>query len=518
MNELTDPGSRWHRSLWTVALVTILDEVIEVTEHTWSGVLNSEHALNDLKASARRACERDHGLGSETLRKKVLEDINGIKPNDNPSSQNAILRMHQWRDRIARNYLRNWASYIEDQSLEAKDVELCARSIVTHLRSLGYSRSHLQGWVENRSQSLSLSELIREAARNLNGNEREYVFVVASNELASLSNREKKLATRDLLIEPHRFHTATNKQNFDLSILQASKGVEIRVAATDPHAALARLQLRLERIWTRFALAEGKIKQFPPSIVLETGANKLWATVDPNKLISIPALRDWKLILALEDLDETEVLTETLHLLSPQLQIAHGVSLATLWASCEALLGRRQQGGHLVAPRLAAILACAYPRQLAWDLLQRARTLKKSGTILDCRTKGSNTQAFKDFWEDIVDHDPGFSQPEDRAAYYRFISTIQTPKATLKRVRNHLEELLLRLYYHRNFVMHSAKTNSVSLSDVASVAPTIVAAAINELISGVARGIKPSALAERAVIEMELLETDAGKPLNGLLG
>lgn len=518
MKELSDPKSRWHRSLWTVALVTILDELGEAAAHTWSGVLNSEHALNDFKKSARAASIRDHGVGGKTLQDKLLVDINGVKPESTPESRNAVSRVQEWRSRIARDYLRNWASHIEKQGLQDSEVELTSRCLITYLRSLGYSRSHIQGWLEERGHTLSVAELAREAARNLDGKPRTFDFLVASDKLAAQARRESTLSIVQLDPENHPFHAAENSHLFELSELDAKQAVLLSINAADPQSGLQRLQLRVDRISTRLALAEGKIQKPVPPVVLERKANKLWALADKGELISIPGLRDWNLITALEDVDHADALTETLHLLTPQLQVAHGVSLATLWASCEALLGRRQQGGHLVAPRLASILACAYPRQLAYDLLKRAQKITADGGQLSCRTEGRGSKALPRFWDDIAQQNPGFTDPADLAAYYRFAATLDDPKSVLKRVKNHLEELLLRLYYHRNFVMHSARTNSVSLNDVAGVAPVIVAAALGEMVSGVARGITPASLAERASIELELLGTDAQRHLRSLLG
>ncbi|WP_424446867.1 hypothetical protein, partial [Microbacterium sp. CH-015] len=130
----------------------------------------------------------------------------------------------------------------------------------------------------------------------------------------------------------------------------------------------------------------GQIQRPVNRIVLEKTANKLWKLPDPERLVSIPALKDRKLITSLEDGELGESLTETLHLLTPHLQATHGVSLATLWASAEALLGRTQQGGHLVAHRMASIITCAYPRTLADDLYRRVKKLSKAGRQFPCRT------------------------------------------------------------------------------------------------------------------------------------
>lgn len=513
MKELTDPSSRWHRSLWTVACVTTLDELVEAAASTWSGVLNSEHALNDVKRDAIKVIRTDHGIGSEAVRQGILEDVKKIKGEDGVDSRNACARLEQWRTRVARDYLRNWASYIEAGKLTEASVELTARSVVSHLRGLGYSRTHLRGWLDDRGATLGIAELAREAARNLVGEPRQFRFVVASTRLGRVARFENALVNNLMTDAIRDFEQADNARSFNLETISENRTVEFEVVAADPSAALNALQLRIDRMLTRAALAEGRIQPPANRIVLERSANKLWTLPDPERLVSIPALKDWKLITSLEDSPLAEPLTETLHLLTPHLQSTHGISLATLWASSEALLGRAQQGGHLVAHRMAAILACAYPRHLANDLFYRVRKLAQAGESFPCRTDN-----FANFSADLRNHDLEFKELTDIAAHFRYKSVIEDPSAVLKRVKSYLETLFLRVYYHRNFVMHAGKTTNVSMDAVAGLAPALVAAALNEMVSGLARGLTPHALADRASIEFDLVGSDASRPILSLLG
>ena len=513
MEELTDPSSRWQRALWTVACVTTLDELVEAARNTWSGTLSTEHALNDVRSDAVRVVSSDPGIGKDTLRSQVLVDIKKIKAEDTAESRNACGRVEQWRTRIDRDYLRNWAVFLEDGRLTEATVELAARSIVTHLRSLGYSRTHLRGWIVDRGDSLGVAGLAREAARNLRGTPRTYSFVVASTHLGRAARWEDALSAALYSAVQADFEGAENAREFDLTTIIDTRTVTLDIVAADPSAALNSLQLRIDRMMTRAALAAGQIQRPVNRIVLEKTANKLWKLPDPERLVSIPALKDRKLITSLEDGELGESLTETLHLLTPHLQATHGVSLATLWASAEALLGRTQQGGHLVAHRMASIITCAYPRTLADDLYRRVKKLCKAGGQFPCRT-----DSFASFSKDLMLNELEFTDLTDIAAYYRYRAVIDDPKTVLKRVRQYLTTLFLRVYYHRNFVMHAGKTSNVSLEAVSGLAPSLVAAGVNEMVSGLARGLTPHALADRASIELDLLGTDASRPVLSLLG
>ena len=120
----------------------------------------------------------------------AMDFIKKVKAEDTAESRNACGRVGQWRARVARDYLRSWAAYLDDGRLTEATVELAARSIVSHMRSLGYSRTHLRGWISDRGPQIGIAGLAREAARNLQGQTRTFRFVVASTHLGRVARFE----------------------------------------------------------------------------------------------------------------------------------------------------------------------------------------------------------------------------------------------------------------------------------------------------------------------------------------
>lgn len=517
MKELSSEKEHWHRSLWTVATTTTLAEVVEAAEHTWDGTLSTSHALHDFKSNAIKRVMRDPGVGTEDVRSRVQEQIKKIGEFEDAQSRGALERLREFNVRVDKNYLRNWAAYMEEGRLGEDQVELAARSLVSHIRAIGYSRAHVHGWLDSRSTNLAVYELAREAAAAMTGKNRTYRFVVPHDSLAGIARREGTLDVLDSDMVAQSFREASNAVDHEVGGADVQAGIELHVDAPDPYAALRSLELKLDKMLIRQALGTGDSVEPAPETVFERGADKIWPLHEGGQLLRLSEFRSRRLITATEPNGDSSVL-DAVHLLAPHLQMTHGVSLATLWATCESILGRPTQGGHHVAEHLAAILTAVYPRHIAYDLSQRGRELQKQGHELGLDPKAFGTWMLDDFCSMVQDGgNPGFADPADLAALDRLHVILNDPKVVLKRVRQTFKSLFLRVYYHRNFLMHGGRFDAVSQSETSTIVPVIFAAALNEIVSGHARGITPSSLVERAHIELDLLGTPAEKGLMALL-
>jgi hypothetical protein len=115
--------------------------------------------------------------------------------------------------------------------------------------------------------------------------------------------------------------------------------------------------------------------------------------------------------------------------------------------------------------------------------------------------------------------DPGFAGASDRAAVARYQQLSADPAAVMSRVRNYYSSAFRRLYYQRNFIMHAAKFDSVTLGVSARTAPLLVAAALDRLVNAqhARGGATPLGLAARAKNELSLVGHSGARPLFMLL-
>ncbi len=186
----------------------------------------------------------------------------------------------------------------------------------------------------------------------------------------------------------------------------------------------------------------------------------------------------------------------------------------------EALLGMPGAKGVDAADRLADIVSCSFPRA---ELTELARRWEKHGSgdlQMLLHEEPSRTEQARIMLEAILSTgDPGFVQAKDVAAVNRIVQLSANMTEVIGRIHSYYRSAFRRLYYQRNFIMHAAKFDSVSLPSTTRSTPQLVAAGVDRVVNArfSIRGVSPLGLAARAQNELALLATPGGRPLFALL-
>ena len=146
------------------------------------------------------------------------------------------------------------------------------------------------------------------------------------------------------------------------------------------------------------------------------------------------------------------------------------VAVAGGWSAVESLLtGPGDPGNVVAADRLAALVACSWPRAelttLGWaranqnqrggDNEELARTLRQAG---------ENREKAERMLRAISDGATiGLERPAELAAVERMRDLLSDPADSLTRVRAHATDTLRRLYRQRNLVLFGGQTQTVAL-------------------------------------------------------
>lgn len=110
------------------------------------------------------------------------------------------------------------------------------------------------------------------------------------------------------------------------------------------------------------------------------------------------------------------------------------------------------------------------------------------------------------------------SRSSDAAAQERMLALIDNPRATLTKVRSHVQHAFRRMYRQRNIVVHGGEVSGTSLEVALRTAAPLVGAALDRMAHAqLVDGVSPLALAARAEISLELVGTPSGKGLAELL-
>jgi hypothetical protein len=193
-------------------------------------------------------------------------------------------------------------------------------------------------------------------------------------------------------------------------------------------------------------------------------------------------------------------------------------AIAGGWAAIEALLSEPGNRGG-VAERLAAIVACAFPRaeltQLSYAIEKVDGTLAKKLQPTQINRERSTIVA-----QAILDNDlPDLPDPCDRAAVERMRHLLKDPHAKLNDIGSHVKDAFTRLYRIRNLVLHGGLTNAVGLRAALRTATPLVGAGIDRIVHfRYIGGVHPIELAARAHLALKTIHSSRPMACIDLLG
>lgn len=521
MKELADGRTSWHRALWQAGSVVLVQEVIEATEATWSGTITSDEAMRDVIRNAREQLRRDQGAGSSERRTELDTLISALEPAKNAKARPSAAGhrdLDQIRDHLAsmrRGYLDRWFDHLDGTALAGSEVELTARLIVSHLIDEGLHRSHIHGWLTNLEPNASLMEVVDAGRSMLLEEERTFEFLVGVQRADADVVDGFGVRWRD---------TATYLAAFDLisdprvSRPRAGAGaVRWSVEARDPHSAMAQLSAWKERVLARvrIGLGEDNKLEFEP-FVIDVGGSRIRTHRVEQRRMRIPSIQRHRLF----DADATigDQVDDALGLLASHSTTAYGPSIASVWAAAEGLLGRPGGKGVDVADALADIITCSFPRAEVNELARKWAKHGDDDLAKELKAERSSTRRAELMAAALLEGGPAFRDDADRAAAARYAEVLRQPAEVLRRVREYYRTTFRRLYYQRNFIMHAARFDSVTLAVASRTAPALVSAGVDRIVNALAaESIRPLVLAARASNEIALLGRPGGRPVHALL-
>ena len=523
MKELADGRTAWHRALWQPGTIVLLDEVTEAVRATWDGSLASDDAMKDVITVTRAQVKRDPGVGDPSVRDRLDELLASLLPAGNTKAkptadlQQALERVVAFTDRCRTGYFLRWVDRARAKSIAAEEVELAARLLISHLLDEGFHRNHIHGWLHAVKPRTALDKVLSKGREMLLEAPREFDFLVGVTRAPAevVEAFEPNWVSSDAFIE--RFRDAANPQSRPVP-REGAGAVTWSTQARDPHQAMNELLEWQQRLLARVRLGYGQPEkvEFEPDVI-DVGANRLRTAPGDRRSIRVPAFQRNRLFAS--SADSAQQLDGAIGLLAAQSGEARGASIASVWAAAEGLLGRPGGKGVDVADRLADIVACSFPRAEIGELARNWHE-HGSGPLRDALQDASSTEQAEAMAKHIErSGDPGFQTAADQAAVARYVQLASDPVAVLSRVRGYYSSVFRRLYYQRNFIMHAAKFDSVTLGVSARTAPLLVAAALDRLVNAQYghEGLTPHGLAARAQNELDLVGKSGSRPLYMLL-
>lgn len=515
-----DEGTPWPRRLWDVGSVLALDELWEAGKWQADNVLSAaacDWQRNELSA----LIGPDPGLGEKELRREITDLLK--KPLPDPSPERRRLKQIVGHARIG--YLRRWAEAVEHGHV--KKPERFSRSVAAHLLDLGHSASHLRGWVQcMKRRSPTVADIAIEAAELAGKPSKEFEVLVALEKVPRRDLAESLPSWR----RKGEVVSWLKENGHDTAGFRAGGGFVYRVPALDAYGAAEQARQLLDRMVARSQFLRkdrGGIVPLP----------HIWVAGHPDAVPLTPPARGADVLSLVHEGHLYKVdgrrnqIDDALELAAAVNRGALGPAVAGSWAAVEALLthpddpkGEERSGKAVAADRLAAMLACSWPRAELTTLAHRhtpSRPDALAAAIADAETNLERSrlvaQALGTEGADALTLAKA-TKYSDRAAAERMVALINTPAQQLQQVRKAFQIALRRLYRTRNIILHGGSIDGVALEASLRTAAPLVGAGLDRIIHAYyTEGTEPLDLAARAEVALRLVDGETGLSLVELL-
>lgn len=464
-------GVQWQRRLWRVGAVLALREIAEASDGVAQGALSPE-SFTWLSKRTRENLRRDPGLSDTQEKTLALKTLSEDLTAGGVGQRQVILIA----DELAPAYLDRLRDSLGLAPAPAP--ESFAVALASHLLDAGVSRTRLHVWLTDllaHQNPVPAQDLLTAAQTLLDTGPTDFeVLLTVAEDTKTSAPRPDRWRTRGQaaawLIE----------QGVETRPRQ-SGGLLLTLSAWDARHAAAQAHDFADRLSARAAVGT-KVPLVFHSEVFVAGHTDPFP-LKRRRRADVRALERQR---ALFDLAEPTAVDSALELLA-QLDMAPSpVAVAGGWSAVESLLtAPGDRGNTVAADRLAALVACSWPRAelttLAW-----ARVNQEGGDnaplAQELRDKRENREKAEVMLRAINDGvETGLTRPAELAGVERMRDLVADPNDVLNRVRTHAMDTLRRLYRQRNLVLHGGQTQAVALEATLRTAAPLVGAGLDRV-------------------------------------
>lgn len=512
MMELVDARTPWHRSLWRVGMTLQLREVLEYAEGFRLGATNSIGLQYVLEVCATDV-RRDAGIGELAAIDAIVSILGaGADKNKGVHDPHVARAFEQLIRRAEGGYLSRWRQWVDDGNLGLANVELVARSLISHLLDAGFSGDHLHQWLRAKQvPGLKLTTLITDAERMMTRDPIDYEVLVPFDKCPE----DVTDAAGSRYLPPDELDKRLAELKVEPLARRGSGALTFSVTAREPLAAINLVEIELRRLSARTVVGLSSDRIQPSARAIVTNVNKpKWSPVRTRQRdILVSSIVRNGLLLPAERSATNRALDDAFELLAAVETSTSWASVAAIWAAVEGLLSGPAERGVEAADRMAAIVAAGFVRAELTQLVRHINNNEDKREAISVAELGALLKRIAD------GDDLGLKDPGHAAAVARVAAIAADPAAVLERVRGYFADSFRRLFQQRNNLLHGGRFDSASLPATMRTVPPLVAAGVDRLVhaSMTVPTTEPLSLAARAENELKLVGLPGGRQPHRLL-
>lgn len=514
MFEFVNRHAPWHTALWGIGTALSLRETIEYSDQVRGGSHNNDKGLAYVAESARKQVSGDPGAGPEELRDAVLACLTDATV----KTASGVDTLRHLTDRIEDGYMARLATAV--RTADPPGVEAIASFATAHMLDMGFSARFVHGWLRGlaaNDEVMHIGDVLDSAAALCLVPPRAFEVVIPFTSMPQGYPGQMPAGWLNSQ------QTAELLDSFEPALtgdLRQAGSLHVTVTARDPASAVENVAEDVAQAAARVAVGPRHGQLRPKSFGWVRGESGDFPLRTRTR-VELKSLKTSEQVFRLGGPDNAGAVYDALEIFAGLDSGTRGAELTSGWAAIEGLLLRSGESPHaLAADRLAAIVACAFPRAELTALSYRHTpptddALKAALEGLDVNLERCRIveQAIR------AGNSPHVASASDRAMLRRVEGMIADPAGKLRNVERYVAESFRRLYTQRNLIMHAGSFQSVTLRATLRTAPKLVACGVDRVVASYMNSppLDPVGLAARAAAELGLLGTPAARQLCDLL-
>ncbi|MFE1444158.1 integrase [Streptomyces sp. NPDC058739] len=520
----TDEGTPWARRLWDIGSVLALEELWEASYWNAHGVL-SQTACDWQRIQLNALIGPDRGLGDRDLRRELTGLLKNPLPDPSPERR----RLKEIIGHVRSGYLERWAAAVNVPIEKRVKPERFSRTVASHLLDLGYSASHLKAWAKDLYDArATTADIAGSAAALARTPACPYEVLVALDRVP-----QRQLAEPlEHWYDKGKVIAWLREHGHDTVGIRPGGGFVYRFTALDAFSAAEQARQMLERMTARSQFLRrdrGGVEPLP----------HIWVAGHARAIPLDPPARGAD-VLTLVNEGHLYQVAGARRRIDDALELAAAVNrgpmapaVAGAWAAVESLLthpddpkGENERSGKAVAAdRMAAIIACSWPRAELTALAHHHKPRTKDELargIAACTTNQERARlaaaALHAGDASALDFTGASTKYSDRPAAQRMADLVKDPRLVLRDVAGAFRIALRRLYRTRNIILHGGATQGVALEASLRTAAPLVGAGLDRIVhAAYAEDLDPLDLAARAEVALQLVNGETGLSVVDLL-
>jgi hypothetical protein len=500
--------------LWEGSSVLALQEAAEAGDWIRMRVL-SPAAVSWYLRMLERQLGPDRGLGDTQLRKELTTLLRSGLAHDSCDRR----RLIQLMPMIMNGYLPRWATAVDSAKYPAP--ERLARAIATYLLDCGHSSGQLHRWARALSMQpdATLADLLTAVSKLADQDDRDFEVLVP---FVSVPDHQDLAAHLPEWYSPPRASAWFAEHEIDKPP-RHNGAFYYKVTVKDAVAAARAVTILVRRLEARRSYSRGSKKR------LES-VGRVWVAGHPEPLRLLPPERGVSVLSLTSEktmysVSQSDRLDEALELAAPLNAGPAASAAAGAWAAIESLLYHPgdqadvKEGKAIAADRLAAIVACSWPRAELTTLSYRHKPSQPDAVSAELRACRSNLQRSEVAAKTLSTGTAlALASPSDVAAAERMKAVLGDPYSQLRDVSCIVQGVFRRLYRQRNIVVHGGNTAAIALDSALRTAAPLIGAGLDRMVHAqLINQVEPLDLAARAENSLALASDPLGPALTKLL-